>query len=195
MKSPNQLIALLFIGAALLVTNSCQEDTVLQEQPEVDDDMATAIQLIDIEFPDLLGSDNDRRTKWKDSKRCITVLKYQKGKKGNPGQLMFDTNRDNYEGFQPIDELTVTAVAEPGEYVFWYRGGGLKYLKGIEFEPASEAMLDDLPSDFREDRIWYVQMPELIPDGTELKYDILYQLKKSNEIIRLDPKLRAINNN
>lgn len=180
--------------------HSCMESPEITELETIDKEFLEATQVIDdlIESIDT-STENGRKkkSKWEDSKKSITILKYKKGKKNKPGELQFNTNRDKLKGFTPISEETVTAIVKPGELVFWYAGGGIEELVGIEFVPDAQSELGELPEDLDKNHMWYVWIPKDAKPG-ELKYDILYRLQEkyrnseSDGPIRLDPKLHVI---
>lgn len=147
----------------------------------IDTDMDIAILLAD----EHQISENGR----KDSKgRAITVFKYLKG------VVYFDTNTDDYRGYQELKETSVTAIVQPGEYIYWYSGGGITDLEDIEFDSDSESYLDELPEEFKPDRMWVLKVPENYDLTHEhLKYDIIYESKDKEGYIRLDPKIQISN--
>jgi hypothetical protein len=121
----------------------------------------------------------------------VTVLQYQ------DGELYYATNTDDIKGYHPVEEQTITAYVEPGEYMFWVTGKDVTYLDGIEFDVvAQNQMGPNHPADIANSKVWLVQIPEDIEtteDG-HLKYDIIYEYKgNEGNPIRLDPKLK-INN-
>lgn len=147
----------------------------------IDSDMDIAILLAD-EHQIL---ENGRR----DSKRrAITVFRYSKG------IVYFDTNTDDHEGYQALKETSVTAIVHPGEYIYWYSGGGITDLEDVEFDSDSESYLEGLPEEFKPDRMWVLKIPENYDLTHEhLKYDIVYESKDSEGYIRLDPKIQIKN--
>ncbi|MEP1034557.1 hypothetical protein [Ekhidna sp.] len=162
----------------ILLLTSCQEDKILENPEPFDEDMSAATLIADEYFNDLGG----RSDKYE---RAITILKYK------DGQIYYNTNTDDIEGYQVVTETTVTAYVEPGEYVFWYRGGGLDDLEEVDFDEDAEAYLDQLPEEYKADSMWVLQIPtEYDSTHSELKYDIVYE-SKDNEgvVIRLDPKI------
>lgn len=164
---------LAIISLFLLV--ACQDEAIDQPEP-VDDDMITATFLAD-------GYLQSMRGKFEDSDKSITVLKHKEGK------LLFDTNTDDYKGYQEVVETSVTAIVEPGEYIFWFSGGGLSEVDSIDFDEASEPYLEDLPEDFVPEKMWVIQIPTNIHPNTTLKYDIVYVAKENGIRVRLDPKI------
>ena len=161
------IFSLLFIA--------CQEDSVI-ESNELDEDMLAASELAE----DYLKSEKGR---FEDSDKSITVLKYSGGK------LMFDTNTDDYKGYQEVEETSVTAIVEPGDYIFWFAGFGLSEVDDIDFDEPSEEILGDLPVDFIPQKMWVIRIPPGTTDKT-LKYDIVYTTSYNKDLpIRLDPKI------
>ncbi|WP_424963059.1 hypothetical protein [Ekhidna sp.] len=162
------IFSLLFIA--------CQEDSIV-ESDELDQDMIAASELAD----EYLKSEKGR---FEDSDKSITVLKYTDGK------LMFDTNTDDFKGYQEVEETSVTAVVEPGDYIFWFAGIGLSEVDEIDFDEPSQEILGDLPVDFIPQKMWIIRIP---PNTTQnsLKYDIVYVPEGSNTSIRLDPKIKV----
>lgn len=162
----------------LFISMACQEDSILEtEIEETDLDMQAAILMADQYL-------NSVRGKSDKSEKSITVLKYYKDK------LYFATNTDDIKGYQELTETSVTAIVEPGEFIFWYSGGGVTDLDGIEFDPTSQDDLDEFPEEINADKMWKIQVPA---DGdlSMYKYDILYDYKgNSGAPIRLDPKIR-----
>lgn len=175
--------ALLF--ALIFTSFSCQESLVNEDIDLLDKDMTTAIQLAD----EYLKATNAREG----SGKCVTVLKYQDGK------LLYASNTDSNGGYEEVNEETVTASVTEGEYVFWFSGGGLTDLDGIEFDSLSQDELNELPEEINPDKMWVISIPEdaaLIETNDEnisyLKYDILYQhTDNDGEVIRLDPKIQV----
>lgn len=185
MKLPHELRLTLLLVVILLVGYACQ-DTILSEDELVDEDMIAATEMVDDLSAAVIEnegwSENERRS-W--TRTSITVLRYQ------DGILLYNTNKDDVSGYQPVTEETVTAMIEPGEIVFWYKGGGLAELNDIEFDELSEVQLNNLPYCILEDRLWYVRIPENV-SSDELKYDILYTSSGSNDVVRLDPKIEIV---
>ena len=172
----NIAILLLMIFSSL----SCEKQPTV-DLKLIDEDMDKATKLAD----QYLESINARR---KDEK-AVTVLRM------DGDVLYYATNTDNIRGYQPVTAETITANVAPGAHVFWFAGTGIKSLDGIEFDNSSQAQLQEYPSPYIEYRLWKVTMPEVEASSDEevsLKYDILYT-KMNGEFIRLDPKLRIIN--
>ncbi len=169
-----------FFLAFLFVFISCQEDPIQQEIDPLDEDMILATELAEEYLNSLTGRSN--------SDKSITVLKYKDGK------LLYYTNTDGGGGYKEVTEETVTATVHPGEYVFWFSGGGVTDLDGIDFEDASQ-----IPDEINPDMMWVIEVPdeyEIEDDGEEdsyyFKYDIVYQYKGNEGTpIRLDPKLKV----
>lgn len=157
---------------------ACQEDSLIEDPTLIDEDLAAATLLADEYFNEFKGRTNG-------SERAITILKYK------DGQIYFNTNTDDVDGYQVVTETTVTAYVEPGEFVFWYRGGGLDDLEEVDFDEDAEAYLDQLPDEYKEDQMFVLQMPHESDSSTiELKYDIVYESKdEPGVVVRLDPKV------
>lgn len=113
----------------------------------------------------------------------VTVIKFS-------SDLLYKTNTI-FGKYNPISEETITAESEPGGYVFWFGGSGVKELVEIEMDSASQAILDyNEPFEVISEELWALWIPSDIDDDIEtLKYDIIYQ-NNSNQIIRLDPKIQ-----
>ncbi|MFY0686196.1 MAG: hypothetical protein JXQ90_03475 [Cyclobacteriaceae bacterium] len=171
----NQLFPALFLVFAL----SCQD--AIQSEIEVEDkDMIEATNLAD----DYLAQSNARSG----YRMAVTVLRYIDDK------LMFATNTDDLRGYHEVNEETITAYVKPGEYIFWFAGGGVSDLEGIEFDNVSRTLLYEGPSETNPDRMWLIHIPEegIGNEDGILKYDIIYEYKGNDgEYIRLDPKLKV----
>ncbi|WP_462252911.1 hypothetical protein [Ekhidna sp.] len=165
----------------ILFLLACQEDELIENQP-IDEDLIAASQLAD-EYFNIKGRTGS-------TERAITVLKYV------DGNIYFNTNTDDVDGYQIVTETTVTAYVEPGEFVFWYRGGGLDDLEDVDFDENAEAYLNQLPEEFKEDQMFVLQVPETYdPNNDELKYDIVYESKENKGVVvRLDPKIGVVDN-
>ncbi len=149
--------------------------------------MIAAEKLVD-EYFEQLAVEHPEARRGRDwgSDRAITVLRYSKGK------LYFATNTDQVRGYREVNEETVTAFVDPGEYIFWYCGGGLSELVEIEFDQPSQAILVDFPEEIKVNKLWAVTVvPDDDMSGEQLKYDIIYQIRKNRggDPIRLDPKI------
>lgn len=169
----------LFLVLLAFVVISCQED-VFKTPDSIDEDMITATSLAEEYLTNTRG-------RFEDSERSITVLKYQDGK------LLFSTNTDDVRGYQEVVETSITAIVEPGEFIFWFSGGGLKEVEAIEFDGASQEILEDLPNDFVPEKMWVVQVPDSVQAGeVSLKYDIVYEPRGGIQV-RLDPKIQIQN--
>lgn len=171
---------LFLISIFLLI--ACQEDSIVEDPIDVvDEDMLAATDLAD-EYLTSLGG------RAAQAERSITVLKYR------DNTLLFDTNRDTIKGYQEVTETTVTAHASPGEYIFWFAGGGVADLEEIDLEPLADSLFGDFLDEINADHMWVVQVPtDVDSTTTEIKYDIVYQFKDRNEYsdyIRLDPKIK-----
>ncbi|WP_436514932.1 hypothetical protein [Ekhidna sp. To15] len=172
-----RLKQLAFLFVIFLI--ACQEDSIIEEVELVDEDMIAATQLADEYF-------NDPKAKREKGERAITILKYE------DGNIYFNTNTDDVDGYQIVEETTITAHVEPGEFVFWYRGGGLDDLEEVDFDEDAEAYLDELPDEYKKDKMWVLHIPsDYDPEHNELKYDIVYESKDDKGVVvRLDPKIR-----
>ncbi len=171
---------LVFLCVIFLI--SCQEDK-LTEQPEIiDEDLAEATLIADEYFVEKGGRTGS-------DERSITILKFK------DGNIYYNTNTDDIDGYQIVTETTITAYVEPGEYVFWYRGGGLDDLEDVDFDEDAEEYLDELPDEYKDDKMWVLKVPEdYDPAHDELKYDIVYESKDNKGVVvRLDPKLQIQN--
>ncbi len=186
-----QLIVL-FLTFAFL---SCQDSDIPSSSvDEIDQDMELATQLADDYIKSMLelqytNSSSSRQPDNIDKiDKSITVLKYKNG------QLVYNTNTDTIRGYQSVGETTITAWAEPGEYIFWFAGGGVTSLDSIDFDNESLEFLDELPMEIRNYHSWVLQIPEDFDTERDyLKYDIVYQTKESAGVsIRLDPKIAMV---
>lgn len=157
---------------------ACQEDSLIEDPKLIDEDLAAATLIADEYFNEFKGRTSSS------SERAITILKHK------DGQIYFNTNTDDIEGYQVVTETTVTAYVEPGEFIFWYRGGGLDDLENVDFDKDAEAYLDQLPDEYKEDKMFVLQVPLESDSTIELKYDIVYESKDNpGVVIRLDPKV------
>ena len=164
-----------------LILIACQEDSLIENPDLIDEDLEAATLLADEYFNDL-GTRGKRRG----DEHAITILKYQ------DGQIYYNTNTDDIDDYQIVTETTITAYVEPGEYVFWYRGGGLNDLEDVDFDDDAEAyLLEELPDEYKKDKMWVLHVPEdYNSEQYELKYDIVYESKENKGVvIRLDPKI------
>ena len=158
---------------------ACQEDNIV-ETPIIDEDLEAASAVVDNYFNEMGGRSSSPDV-------SITILQYKNGK------IYFNTNTDDIEEYQVVNETTVTAYVEPGEFVFWYRGNGLADVGDIDFDDKADTYLTKKPDEYL-DLLWVLQVPhDYDPEHDELKYDIVYE-SKNNEgvVIRLDPKLKII---
>lgn len=167
----------------VLVLFACQEDSLVEDFERIDEDMIAATFLAD-------GYFNDIRANTSTSDRAITVLRYENG------QILFNTNTDNVAEYQVVEETTITAYVEPGEFVFWYRGNGINDLEGVDFDPQAQSYLGQNPDEYQPDLMWVLKVPDNYdPNHDELKYDIVYESEDNQGvIIRLDPKIGVITN-
>lgn len=174
---PLRIKQLAFLSLLIL---ACQDDTFIDDQTEtMDEDMIAATILADDYLMATTGRNSDERS--------ITVLQYRNG------ELYFNTNTDDIKGYQLLTETSVTAYVKPGEYIFWFSGGGVTDLDSIDFDATSEMYLDDLAEEINADKMWVVKMPEIYdPSFQMLKYDIVYESREEEgEYIRLDPKIQV----
>ncbi|MFK7953297.1 MAG: hypothetical protein AB8B73_10670 [Ekhidna sp.] len=170
----------LLAAIPFLILFACQENSFTQEDEVlIDTDMDAAILLADEHQISENGRSDSRG-------RAITVFRCHKG------VVYFDTNTDDYRGYQVLEETSVTAIVQPGEYIYWYSGGGITDLENIEFDSESESYLEELPEEFKPNRMWVLEVPENY-DLTQdhLKYDIVYESKDNEGYIRLDPKIQV----
>ncbi|WP_370088987.1 hypothetical protein [Ekhidna sp.] len=165
---------LAFIFVFVLI--ACQEDQFKEEIDPLDEDMASATLLAE----EYLKTETGR---FEDSDKAITVLKYKNGK------LLFDTNTDDFKGYQEVEETSITAHVEPGDYIFWFAGGGLSEVDEIDFDEEAEEVLGDLPVDFVPQKMWIIRVPSNLDSPQMLKYDIVYVPRETGIQIRLDPKI------
>lgn len=180
-----QILALILSTAFL----ACKDNNLPEGLvDEVDQDMATATDLVDIYLSSNLDVANGARNNSDlidKIKSSITVLKFK------DGDLVYNTNTDTIQGYHKIFETTVTATVSPGEMIFWFAGAGITSLDSIEFDSYSIEFLDELPSEIKGYKMWVVQVPEdYDPDHNILKYDIIYESKEEAGVkVRLDPKI------
>jgi len=169
---------LLLSSAFLLLFVSCQEDAVENEIDLSDEDMIAAIQLAD----EYLSASKGRAN----SEKAVTVLKFIKDK------LFYATTTDGVTSYTEVTQETITASSVPGGYVFWYSGGGVSDLAGIEFDKESQLKLVEAPEEIKADKMWVISIPEEFDEEEGmLKYDIIYNFKGNNGLpIRLDPKIK-----
>ena len=174
---------------------SCKDSEVPSASvDEIDQDMEVATQLADDYIKSMMdlqytNSSSSRKPDDIDKiGKSITVLKYKNG------ELVYNTNTDTIRGYQSVGETTITATAEPGEYIFWFAGGGVTSLDSIDFDNESLEFLEELPMEIRHYQSWVVQIPEDADIERDfLKYDIVYQTKESAGVsIRLDPKIAMV---
>ena len=161
----------------IFVLAACQDNNIEEIQvEEIDQDMINALNIAD-EYLSARGA----RTQ--NSDKAVTVIKFQ-------ADLIYKTNTVN-GSYQPINEETVTAMTQSGDYVFWHPAGQVEELIDIDFDEESEEILGDhLPFQLSNGKAWALYVPTLDNDSdVYLKYDIVYKLK-SGEVVRLDPKLK-----
>lgn len=181
MRFPRQTSVVIFFTFIFIVF-ACREEAFIEEADLVDEDLLAATQLAD----DYLLKERGRTS----DERSITVFRYK------DDEVYFNTNTDSILEYQILTEESVTANVSYGEYIFWYSGGGMSDLDGIEFDSVSEEFLEEFPEEINYDKMWVIKMPEkdeVEADGeVVLKYDILYQYRGyEGEPIRLDPKIRV----
>lgn len=168
---------LAFICVFFLI--ACQEDSLTEETTPMDEDLEAAMQIADEYFSEKGGRTGS-------TERSITILKYK------DGQIYYNTNTDDIDDYQIVTETTITAYVKPGEYVFWYRGGGLDDLEDVDFDEEAEEYLNELPEEYKTDSMWVLKVPsDFDPEHDELKYDIVYESKEDKGVVvRLDPKIK-----
>ncbi|WP_425393078.1 hypothetical protein [Ekhidna sp.] len=160
---------------------ACQkDDEIIDHDNQLDEDMLQAIELVDEYLKTTKGRSDSEKV-------SITVLRYYKNK------LWYQTYVDGVTKYEEVTESTITAVASPGESVFWYGGWGLEDLDEIDFDETSEQHLQKEADEIFYNRLWSIQIPSDLHEKTEyLKYDIVYQYNgNSGPVIRLDPKIRV----
>ena len=169
-------------------TLACQEDNLREE---IDPEMEQATAMADHYLFSLVTNQADSKTRRgrdaiDDIDRSITVLKFHKDR------LVYKTNTDDKSGYDYVGETTVTAYVNPGEYIFWFAGGGISMLDSIDFDNESVEFLDELPEYLLDYEMWVVKVPEdYDPEHNVLKYDIVYETRENAGIkIRLDPKIQ-----
>ncbi len=175
---------LLLFASVIFISISCHDNTLEEDLELVDRDMIAATKLVEEYLSVTKGRGN--------AEASITVLKYQNGK------LLFLSNTDDNFGYTELNEESVTATVESGDYVFWFSGGGVSDLDGIEFDEESQRKLMDSPSEVFSNKLWVIEIEEEESDDDDdedddrfLKYDIIYQFKGNNgPPIRLDPKIK-----
>lgn len=165
-----------FLFSFLLL--ACEDTDLATIEEQGDPDMEEAWALVDDYFQSANVSSTDTD---------VTVLKYN-------DELQYKTNTI-IGTYEPIDEQTITAMSEPGGWVFWYAGGGVKELISIEMNPASQAILGEhYPHSIVWGQQWGLWIPWWIDSNVvnELKYDIVYKTW-DDEVVRLDPKIQIKN--
>lgn len=181
MKIKN-FIHLLSIASIFLILLACQEEQITDTKSiGSDKDILAANELVNAYL-----SKSGART---DAKKSIIILRYEEGK------LVYATSENNYASYEDLKEESITAIVEPGEYVFWYSGEGVSELDGVEFDKESQSVLGNYPEEINATLLWAVVMPDQF-DATNnfLKYDVIYDYEgNTGPIIRLDPKLQLGN--
>jgi hypothetical protein len=173
----------LILSIVVLFSSCIDEESVPNLDDSNDPDMAKAEKFVD-EY--MNSQPNARGHK---HSTVVTVLRY------HDGELYYSTNTDDIRGYHVVEEQTITAYVEPGEYMFWVTGQNVTYLDGIEFDILAQYQLgSNYPSDIANSNVWLVQIPEDIETSEDghLKYDIIYEYKgNEGHPIRLDPKLKV----
>ncbi|MEQ8239582.1 MAG: hypothetical protein RIA69_10240 [Cyclobacteriaceae bacterium] len=165
-----------------MVIYSCQDSTMEEKQIEeesIDLDMESAIDLSN----DYMNSSSARLG----AAISVTVFKYKKDK------VYYATNTDDVRGYLELNETTITANIEPGQWNFWFAGAGMSRLDGIEFEESISNLYGINPISVANGKLWALYIPSDVEyeEGEELKYDILYSIRGlDGDPIRLDPKLK-----
>ncbi|MEP5612575.1 MAG: hypothetical protein ABJP45_10015 [Cyclobacteriaceae bacterium] len=178
MNSKSNTKQLLLVFTFFLLFGSCKEKLITEDIDLEDQDMIAATQLAD----EYLNASKGRQG----AEKSVTVLKFKNDK------LYYATTTDDVTSYTEVGMETITASAKPGEYVFWYSGGGVSDLDGIEFDESSQLKLVDAPEEINADKMWVIAIPEDFDeeDGM-LKYDIVYNFKGNDgPPIRLDPKIK-----
>ncbi|MEQ9468731.1 MAG: hypothetical protein RLN88_15080 [Ekhidna sp.] len=160
----------------IFILIACREDSMESPDDGIDHDMIAATDLAE----EYLQSKGGRFGK---SDKAITVLKYK------DGALLFDTNTDDHEGYQVVEETSITANVDPGDYIFWFAGGGLSEVDEIDFDGEAQEILGTLPVDFVPQKMWIIRVPSDLDQPSMLKYDIVYVPRETGIQIRLDPKI------
>lgn len=179
---PAQIRKLTFIIVLLFIFGSCQEEALVEDQEDlIDQDLISATELVD-EYINASGARSD-------AMRSIIILRYEKGK------LLYASSKNDFESYEELQEESVTAIVEPGEYVFWYSGQGVSDLDGVEFDKESQQLLTNYPEEVDAELLWVVRIPDQYEDANKsLKYDVIYDFEGNpGPAIRLDPKLQIEN--
>ena len=180
MMNHRQITKLLF-GLIIIFVLSCQEETSVSQLRVDQNDVAAAEALVS-EFLEENGLKEDAEARGLNA-YALTVLACDND------NLYYYTAPSGMQGYELLDEETVTASVHGGGYIFWYGAQGIKFLTGIEFDENSQSILENFPDAWKNSRLWYVQIPEV--NDEILKYDIIYQTNKGNGPVRLDPKIRV----
>lgn len=163
-----------------LLLLACQDD-IPGEQELTDEDMEAAILLADEHFQSESGRSYN-------ANKIVTVIKFK------DNQLFYKTSKSGVESYELLEETSVTAFAKPGDFIYWYSGGGVTDLEEIDFDDDDEDYLDDLPEEINMDRMFVLRVPlNYNTNHAFLKYDIVYESKNNRGMyIRLDPKIGVI---
>lgn len=165
-----------------LLLFACQDDVTLSEEDTTDPDMEAAIHLADEHFQSASG-------RMSGSKKIVIVVKYRNG------EIFYKSTSAGVYYYVPMEETSITAIAKPGDYIYWYRGGGLKDLEEIDIDDQDEVyLLDEEPEEINYDLMWALRIPLSYDISHEhLKYDVVYESRLNSGVyIRLDPKIKVV---
>lgn len=188
-RYPSILAVLLL---SLFVFNSCQESQDIAPLEEADPFEAEALEAVELEI-DAIESNlpEDARRRGGPWEYAVTILKCSTDENGE-SQLLYNTLGDGIRGYTVVTEESITATTKPGTLVFWFRGRGMKKLNAIEFDEESRALIGNNTAALIRNKLWVSYIPENVPNGTLLKYDIVYESRLNDDgPIRLDPKLEV----
>lgn len=174
--------------ASLVFFVSCQES--VNDIPSAEDkDMTAALNLVDEELISIESNlPEDARANWRKPTCVVTVLKFD----NKNSRLTYNTWNDEQKKYVEVTEEEITAILRPGDWMWHYRGGGLKALNLIEYDAASRAIVGNGIYEVRRNRLWLTKIPENCGEVT-LKYDIVYDARNDGEgPIRLDPKIDVV---
>jgi len=180
MMNHRQITKLLF-ALSFIIFVSCQEEAVSTE-PSVNQDDVAAAEALMTDFLEENGLKEEAAARGVNA-YALTILAC-----GDDDNLYYYTAPSGMQGYELLNEETVTASVEGGGYIFWYGAYNIKFLRGIEFDASSQSILGNIPDSWKNSKLWYVQIPE-VSDAT-LKYDIIYQATKGGPT-RLDPKIKV----
>ena len=189
MTSKNNSLRFLAILSVLGTTLSCQENSV-DELSQLNPEQLAAEKLVEKYFAseEVRAGFNARGediNEWS-SRYTLTMFRL------DDDEIEYSTNSDDVDGWEEVEEYTVTGYVEPGDLLFWYASKGMALMRtnGIDFDAEALKVLREAPKEFEKDRFWVVRVP-LDADSNELKYDIVYRSEDSDESVRLDPKIRV----